>query len=491
MSIGGKILDYTPGVSNIKGAVEGNWDQAYFGPFEEAYDDAKAGVDKARGAKAGQGKMMTEEEAADYRRQKDANQAVLEQAQQQQKLSTDVMQVAADKFGTRDAQFQERAAPTVSSTGAQVVNAAAPQAVTSQTVNGAQIATGPQDQIRDQQQASLRNLMAAAAGKAPSVAQNQLQQTTQQNVAQQVALARTMQGANPGAALRVASDATANLNAQAAGQAATLRAAETAQARGELNQALATARNQDVSLATSQAQLNQEAVIKNQIADLQAKGMSLEAATKVAMQNAALGTATNQFNSDLGFKTSATNAENVLTNNRQEDVRRQLLADNYLRSLGMYQGAVDSRANTALSQRSQNNNYELGVANVDMQRYAADQAFYGSLVGGAGSLLTGALASDRRIKRDVKDGTTDVHAFLDALKPYLFGYVDDKPDTIRIGVMAQDVEATPKGKTLVKEIGGVKQIDVAQGLGAALASLAEIHGRLKAVEAKATKKGSK
>ena len=49
-------------------------------------------------------------------------------------------------------------------------------------------------------------------------------------------------------------------------------------------------------------------------------------------------------------------------------------------------------------------------------------------------------------------------------------------------VLAQRLEKTPEGRSLVKDSPKGKTIDVAQGLGAALASIGDLHRRVKQLE---------
>lgn len=86
--------------------------------------------------------------------------------------------------------------------------------------------------------ALLRSYGDTINGTAPSVAQQQLKQATDQNVAQQYGFAASMRGRSPGAGARQAAANTAAINQQAGSQAALLRAQETEQARAGLNQDL-------------------------------------------------------------------------------------------------------------------------------------------------------------------------------------------------------------------------------------------------------------
>jgi hypothetical protein len=95
------------------------------------------------------------------------------------------------------------------------------------------------DQTR---QALNASLMGTLNGTGPSVAQQQLQNTTQGNVANAYAMGQSGRY-NPGAARQVANN-VGNINQQAAGQGALLRAQETQNAQGQLG----ALRGQDMGL---------------------------------------------------------------------------------------------------------------------------------------------------------------------------------------------------------------------------------------------------
>lgn len=103
-----------------------------------------------------------------------------------------------------------------------------------------------QNQERGQQQQLIGNLFGTMNGQTPSVAQQQLQQTTQGNVANAYAMAQS--GRYNPAAARMAANNAASVNQQAAGQGALLRAQETQNAQGMLGNVLGGARAQDQGL---------------------------------------------------------------------------------------------------------------------------------------------------------------------------------------------------------------------------------------------------
>ena len=123
-------------------------------------------------------------------------------------------------------------------------------------VPGAQIAMAPQDQFRGMQLGFANQLMNQANGHGPSMVQSQLQQATDQNLQNQMAMAASGRGMNAGAAQRLAQNNMAALGQQEAQQSAMLRNQEMLQAQGMLGNTLSQARGQDIGLASSQGQLD-------------------------------------------------------------------------------------------------------------------------------------------------------------------------------------------------------------------------------------------
>ena len=105
----------------------------------------------------------------------------------------------------------------------------------------------------------------------------------------------------------------------------------------------------------------------------------------------------------------------------------------------------------------------------------------------AGSMITaGAMAammSDERAKHKVGHCPAEIYSMLDELKAMSFLYKEfvNSPG-MHYGVMAQDLEKSNAGKSVVFEQDGYKMLDVAKVSGLVLASLANIHQRLKKIE---------
>lgn len=100
-----------------------------------------------------------------------------------------------------------------------------------------------QGQTRGQQQQLANSLFGTLSGKTPSVAEQQLNQTTQGNVANAYAMAAA--SGNPAMARQAANNA-ASINQQAVGQGAMLRGQEIQGAQGLLGNVLSGTRSQDI-----------------------------------------------------------------------------------------------------------------------------------------------------------------------------------------------------------------------------------------------------
>ena len=90
-----------------------------------------------------------------------------------------------------------------------------------------------------------------------------------------------------------------------------------------------------------------------------------------------------------------------------------------------------------------------------------------------------AMFSDSRLKENIKPISTK--EVLASLKPYSFTYKGQQETPIA-GIMAQDLESTDLGKSVITEIGGYKAIDHSKALSLILASLADMHKRIERLE---------
>jgi hypothetical protein len=104
----------------------------------------------------------------------------------------------------------------------------------------------PQDEFRSQQMDFAKQLAAQSRGEGPSLAQQQLKQATDQNLASQMAAAASQRGVQGGLGQRLVAQQAANTQQQAAQGSALARTNEQLQAQGLLGNALQGGRQQDL-----------------------------------------------------------------------------------------------------------------------------------------------------------------------------------------------------------------------------------------------------
>lgn len=167
--------------------------------------------------------------------------------------------------------------------------------------------------------------------------------------------------------------------------------------------------------------------------------------------------------------------------------QQQQMADN------LQQNSTSQGFQAAIAPKTADQEYDLARAGIRQQNNATDKGVVNNLLGSVvGSGATALMASDKNNKKDIKSGSADVSKFLDSLDAKHYEYKDtSEPGTAkgpRVGVLAQDVEKSDMGKTMVKDTPNGKMIDTVQGFGAVLAAQAEMNKRLKALEGKKSAK---
>lgn len=114
------------------------------------------------------------------------------------------------------------------------------------------------------------------------------------------------------------------------------------------------------------------------------------------------------------------------------------------------------------------------------QNQAMRSGIFGTLA--QGGLM--AAFSDKDLKKDIKPGDHDVKSMLDAISAKTYKYKDEKDGEGKFaGPIAQDLEKTEIGKSLVHGTRHGKMIDYAKGFNTLLASQAALNKRLNKIEA--------
>jgi hypothetical protein len=144
-----------------------------------------------------------------------------------------------------------------------------------------------------------------------------------------------------------------------------------------------------------------------------------------------------------------------------------------------------------LANMGQQYGQQIGANNMGMANARASEAIgrqnantqmTGSLIGAGGQALGGylggaAMFSDKNLKTNIEPiSKEDLQELKDAIKPYKFNYTSDEYGAGDwIGVMAQDIEKTKLGKSIVQENEqGLKYLDGNKVMSLFLATMAEL-----------------
>lgn len=145
-------------------------------------------------------------------------------------------------------------------------------------------------------------------------------------------------------------------------------------------------------------------------------------------------------------------------------------------------GQLNTMMGQGLQAQQQKDIVNSGVAGGNADRSSKTA---GGLVNG----LFGAVAmSDERAKTNVKDGTGDAQAMLDSISAKTYEYKDPSQpgagDGQHTSPMAQDLEKTPMGASMVQDTPDGKVVDYGKGFGALMAGMAALNKRFDALEGK-------
>lgn len=289
-------------------------------------------------------------------------------------------------------------------------------------MSSAQINPAQQAQFRSRQMALANRLTGVASGQQMGAGEMAAQRGANRAIANQQAMARMGRGAAAPTMARQAAMNTADIGVSAVGQRQQAALADQSAANQALAGVLGQGRQQDIGMATHQADLNQAGSLANMEAKLKTMGMN----------DAAI----------LGYLSQMTGVDQAELSARLEQDRLKV------------------------AQRNP------GMA--------------GDLLAAAGPIVTQLAASDRRVKQDIKPGDKTVKDFLAELEPYDYEYKDKKHGTgRRTSVMAQDLEKSKLGKQFVSETTeGTKYVDYGKGLGTILASVAHLNKELEKLKGK-------
>jgi hypothetical protein len=276
------------------------------------------------------------------------------------------------------------------------------------------------------QSSSIASLQRQAAGKGPSVTREQLKAAQERTLASQLAAAQARPKGNPALAMRQLIAERGESGREMAQAAAIGQAQEAQGARAAL-------------VGMTEADLNRQAGL----AALEANRQAQIAQQQNQMTGSLLG-AVGEIGSSYANKAWADNQK----------------AEAYKATLG------DAYKNENAAQQ---------------YKYRGD-----NIINAGGGSIFNTSQSDETTKTNKAPAEKKMKSFLDALSAQSYNY---KPETgldtrKKYGIMAQDLEKSEVGKSLVVEKNGVKHVDMDRGFSAILAAQAELNERLNSVEKK-------
>lgn len=379
----------------------------------------------------------------------------------------------------------------------------------------------------------------AALGQAPSAAAQQMQAGTNAAMASQMALAAGARGqAGIAQAGYQAAGNNAALNAQNTQQTGILRAQEMAQARGaygdqsnSLRQGDAQQRQQDLmargmSAQEAQAQadmeMRQRGLNQQGQSDFEHMGFDVNKAqldANAGLENANIDRWRTQSGLDAGSTARAesnaagfvSGGASLITGLGGSDVRMKENAkfEGIAKGMEMQFGSPGV-AQKAANEVARDESRDSPAVAKAMQSGVADgnagTIFRGDPYGKPSDLTFGTkgqhdtMTAFRKVGGAIADGARSFAAkfdttpqtassqMLDRLNPYSYNYKPgtpgEDPSRLRYGVMAQDLQKSPMGASMVEETPGGKMVDARKAAGVNLAALADLHQRVKRIEAK-------
>lgn len=164
--------------------------------------------------------------------------------------------------------------------------------------------------------------------------------------------------------------------------------------------------------------------------------------------------------------TAATGTQNQIAQNNQNLSNYATGYGNQVAqsNIGNYQGTV----NAALQ------NYGFGL-----QQQGQNTQMLGGLLGGGLGLAGAAMFSDEDLKDDISDADDEANEMVSKMNPKSFKYKDDPDKDTHYGIIAQDLEKSPMGKSLVIDTPKGKAVDIPKALAAVMAVQSVFDKRLK------------
>lgn len=233
------------------------------------------------------------------------------------------------------------------------------------------------------------------------------------------------------------------------------------QARG-LRDQLPTLKNQAYQGLESQARQKLAGDIQNVNQNTNRRGLLYGGINEGGKQEAAAATA--------GQLASQAQQSNQNYNNLADTTDNDLMA----RLLEQYKGKQDEQLN----------NYNLDLSRnqaANAQRAGVINAITGIAGGVGGGLIA---RSDENSKKNIKPESGEVNELLESIEPYAYEYKNKSDgDGEFLSPMAQDLEKSEIGKSMVIDTPNGKVVDYGKGFGAIMAIQSALNKRLKNLEA--------
>lgn len=313
----------------------------------------------------------------------------------------------------------------------------APQAEGTRLGQAARLDPTQQGQFRDRQMQQANRLGAIASGQEQGAGELAVQRQGNRSTAQQQAAARMGRG-QPGMQ-RAAARNIADIGTNVAGQSQVAAMQDASAANQQLGSILAQGREADIGMAGQNAGFQQQRTMQQGGFDQQANFANMDARLR-------------------------------------------------------YMGMNDQNRLAYLNQLAQMNQAEMSGRLGQEQVAMGQPTGFSQFAQAAGPILGAAAMSDKRAKKNIRDGGADVDAMLDELKAVSYEYKPGAPeeyvgklgDGRRIaGFIAQDLAKSKAGKAIVSETPDGRQVvDVRGGLFAAIAASARLNERVRALESK-------
>lgn len=237
----------------------------------------------------------------------------------------------------------------------------------------------------------------------------------------------------------------------------------------------AQARGEGPSVAQNLLQQGQQQAMQSQLA-LAASGQGSPLAGRQVAQNVAQ------------LQQAGAGQAAMLGAQEQQQATQQL-GDmiRFYESMGMSRDQAQLQANQQMAQMqflsSQEGTRQRAAT---LQGLGQAGAWFTDQMGGLGGIkdTIGGLFSDEALKKDIEPAEEEVELFLSTVSPKKYKYVSKEfgPEGDRYGIMAQDLEKSPMGKSLVRNTPKGKMVDTVQGFGALLAATAQLHKKIQKLE---------